>query len=170
VSGQHHVPAALPPYSLYSRLCGPQNRYGRCGEENIFYPSGTWTTTPCCSYITNVQHLSSACLYAIRTIKFSNKYFTVELDFLKLDNLLRTSPYSKHGATYISSYYPDRTVPFFKPYFAYFEKNESTVMGSPCCVSVNPSPTPHPSSFQCLNQSLWNSVCMSWHVSPSPHP
>jgi hypothetical protein len=31
-------------------------------------------------------------------------------------------------------------------------------------LSVTPSP---PSTFECLNQSLWNLVCVSWHLSPS---
>jgi hypothetical protein len=33
------------------------------------------------------------------------------------------------------------------------------------CVSVNP-PLPQ-LTFECLNQSLWNLVCISWHLSPS---
>jgi hypothetical protein len=38
-SGQLHAPAALPQgkgpqYPLYTRLGGPQNRSGRCGQEN----------------------------------------------------------------------------------------------------------------------------------------
>jgi hypothetical protein len=33
------------------------------------------------------------------------------------------------------------------------------------CVSVYPSPI----NFECLNQSLWNVVRTSWHLSPSQH-
>jgi hypothetical protein len=41
VSGQLHAPAALPPgkspwYPLDRRLCGPQSRSGRGGEEKNF--------------------------------------------------------------------------------------------------------------------------------------
>jgi hypothetical protein len=42
-------------------------------------------------------------------------------------------------------------------------KNESRLMRSLCCVSVNSSLW----AFKCLNQSLWNSVCISWHLSQS---
>jgi hypothetical protein len=42
VSGQLHVPAALPrekePLVPITRLSGPQNRYGRCGEEKNSHP------------------------------------------------------------------------------------------------------------------------------------
>jgi hypothetical protein len=31
------------------------------------------------------------------------------------------------------------------------------------CVSMNP---PSPLTFECLNQSLWNVICISWHLSP----
>jgi hypothetical protein len=48
VSGQLHVPAALPPgkssrYPFYRRLGGPQSRSGWYGEVKIFYPTGTRT-------------------------------------------------------------------------------------------------------------------------------
>jgi hypothetical protein len=44
-----------------------------------------------------------------------------------------------------------------------FWKHESRLTQSPCCVSVNPLPL----TFEYLNQSLWNFVCISWHLSPS---
>jgi hypothetical protein len=34
----------------------------------------------------------------------------------------------------------------------------------PVCVSVYPPPQ---ITFECLNQSLWNLVCISWQLSPS---
>jgi hypothetical protein len=51
VSGQLHVPAALPPgkssqFPCYRRLGGPQSRSGRYGEVKIFYPTGTRTPAP----------------------------------------------------------------------------------------------------------------------------
>jgi hypothetical protein len=51
VSGHLHVPATLLPakepwYPLGRKLGGPQSWSGRCGEENIFYSTGTWTLTP----------------------------------------------------------------------------------------------------------------------------
>lgn len=44
ISGQFHVPAASPQgkcpwYALERRLCGPQVRSERCGEENILVPA-----------------------------------------------------------------------------------------------------------------------------------
>jgi hypothetical protein len=52
----------------------------------------------------------------------------------------------------------------FLSYFPYFEKNNSRLMRSPCflclCVSL-------PLTFEWLNQSLWNLVCISCHLSPS---
>jgi hypothetical protein len=35
-----------PRYPLYRRLCGPQSRSGRRGEEKILDPTGTRTPTP----------------------------------------------------------------------------------------------------------------------------
>jgi hypothetical protein len=34
-------------------------------------------------------------------------------------------------------------------------------MGSSCCLCILPS------AFECLNQSLWNLVCISWNLSQS---
>jgi hypothetical protein len=34
--GQLHAPTALPPYPLCRKLCGPQSRSGRGGEEKNF--------------------------------------------------------------------------------------------------------------------------------------
>jgi hypothetical protein len=47
-------------------------------------------------------------------------------------------------------------------YFPYFWKNKSTLMKSPCCLYVIVSP---PSTFECLNKSLWNLVCI---MGPDP--
>jgi hypothetical protein len=50
---------------------------------------------------------------------------------------------------------------YFLAYFAYFEKNKSKFMRSPCCLC---SP---PINFGCLHQSIRNLVYISWHLSPS---
>jgi hypothetical protein len=44
-------------------------------------------------------------------------------------------------------------------------KKRIRLMLSPCCtcVCVTSSPT-----FEYLNQSLWNLMCITWHMSPSP--
>jgi hypothetical protein len=52
---------------------------------------------------------------------------------------------------------------FFIGLLSLFWKNKSRLMWSPCCVSVNPLP---PSTYECLNQSLRNLVCISWHLRP----
>jgi hypothetical protein len=47
-------------------------------------------------------------------------------------------------------------------------KNNKTRLMTPLgclCVCVFPA-----STFQCLNQSIWNSVCMLWHLNPSQRP
>jgi hypothetical protein len=43
-------------------------------------------------------------------------------------------------------------------------KNTSRLIRSPCCLCVCGSLQ---SSFECLNQSLWNLVYISWNLSPS---
>jgi hypothetical protein len=48
VSGQLHVPAALPwgnrrQYQFDKKLCGPQNRFGRCGEKTNLAPAENQT-------------------------------------------------------------------------------------------------------------------------------
>jgi hypothetical protein len=51
-SGQLHAPVTLPPgkdplvATGYKVHLGPQSWYGRHGEEDIFSPAGTVTTTP----------------------------------------------------------------------------------------------------------------------------
>jgi hypothetical protein len=47
-------------------------------------------------------------------------------------------------------------------YFSYFENNKSRLMRSPCCLC-----TPLSLTVKFLNQSLWNSVCLSWHLRPT---
>jgi hypothetical protein len=48
--------------------------------------------------------------------------------------------------------------------FPYFEKiNLGLWKHHAACMSVNPPL----STFECLNQSLWNLVCLSWHLSSS---
>jgi hypothetical protein len=48
-------------------------------------------------------------------------------------------------------------------FFPYFDKNETRLMRSSCCLCI---PLPQ-STFECLNQSLWNLVCISCYLSPS---
>jgi hypothetical protein len=48
--------------------------------------------------------------------------------------------------------------------FSLFWKNKSMPMRSACCLCVCVSPL---STVDCLNQSLWNLVYISWHLSPS---
>jgi hypothetical protein len=38
VSGQFHVPAALPLYPLARKLGGPQSQSGRCGKKKQYLP------------------------------------------------------------------------------------------------------------------------------------
>jgi hypothetical protein len=45
-----------------------------------------------------------------------------------------------------------------------FWKNRSRIMRSPYCPCVCASPL---LTFECLNQSLWNLILISWHLSPS---
>jgi hypothetical protein len=50
-------------------------------------------------------------------------------------------------------------------------KNKSRLMGSPCCLCVYVSLPlcicDSPTNFECVNQSSWNLVRISWHLSPS---
>jgi hypothetical protein len=51
MSGQFHVPAALPPgksppYPLHEKLGEPQSRSGPFGEETILHPTETRTLNP----------------------------------------------------------------------------------------------------------------------------
>jgi hypothetical protein len=49
-------------------------------------------------------------------------------------------------------------------FFLILKKIKSWLMWSPCCLCLCESPL---STFECLNQSLWNLVCISRHLSPS---
>jgi hypothetical protein len=53
--------------------------------------------------------------------------------------------------------------PVFSP-LSLFWKNKSRRMRSPCCLFISISPI---STFECMNQSLLNLVCISWHLIPS---
>jgi hypothetical protein len=52
----------------------------------------------------------------------------------------------------------------FLSHFPYFDKKTSRLMKSSCCLYVCVSPL---ANFKFLNQSLWNFVYLSWHLSPS---
>jgi hypothetical protein len=43
----------------------------------------------------------------------------------------------------------------------FWKKNKSRLMRSSCCLCVCMY-----ISFECLNQSIWNLLCISWHLSP----
>jgi hypothetical protein len=47
-----------------------------------------------------------------------------------------------------------------------FWRNGSRCMRSPCCLCVCIPLT----AFECLHQSMWNLVCIWWHLSPSERP
>jgi hypothetical protein len=55
--------------------------------------------------------------------------------------------------------------PSFLAYFPYFEKIKVDLWDRHAvCLHVCVWPLPN---FEFLNQSLWNVVCISWHLSPS---
>jgi hypothetical protein len=57
---------------------------------------------------------------------------------------------------------------FFFSLLSLLLKNKSRFVRSPCCLCVPVSTCVCPlTTFECLNHSLWNLVCISWHLSPS---
>jgi hypothetical protein len=55
----------------------------------------------------------------------------------------------------------------FLAHFSLFLNNESMPVPSPCCLCVIVSPPLPQLTYDWPNQSSWNLVCISWHLSPS---